>query len=403
VTRWKTILIWTGIAIILGLVLWIIPVLQASYFPAETKPADVPMLINENRRTLAQLIGGFFLLLALYLTFRRTTALEKTVEVTEQGQITERFTRAIEQLGATDDQGRQKLEIRLGGIYALERIARDSPERDYRTIMEVLTAYVRENAPWPSEGFSKAPLAYEPTAKKQEGAEKNETPDAQSPTGDIRAILEVLRRREVERVPEAHRVPLDLRRTNLYSAILREFDLYGANLREANLREADLYRANLQRAKLSGADLRRANLQEANLRGANLYQANLYEAKLFLADLQGAELPNADLRKANLRGANLNSAILHDAHLSDANFSGANLQGANFPKADLERADFSEADLRLAPLYGANLQRANLEGANLEGAHLERANLEGAKVKEEQLAEAMSLRNAIMPDGSKHD
>src|SRR5215210_693729 len=67
----------------------------------------------------------------------------------EQGQITERFTRAIDQLGATDDKGKKKVEIRLGGIYALERIAKDSPERDYSTIMEVLMAYVWENAPWP--------------------------------------------------------------------------------------------------------------------------------------------------------------------------------------------------------------------------------------------------------------
>src|SRR3954447_13018885 len=39
------------------------------------------------------------------------------------GQITERFTRAIDQLGST------QLDVRLGGIYALERLARDSPRR----------------------------------------------------------------------------------------------------------------------------------------------------------------------------------------------------------------------------------------------------------------------------------
>ena len=38
------------------------------------------------------------------------------------------------------------MAIRLGGIYALERIARDS-EKDHGPIMEVLTAYVREKAP----------------------------------------------------------------------------------------------------------------------------------------------------------------------------------------------------------------------------------------------------------------
>src|SRR5215207_2875546 len=71
---------------------------------------------------------------------RTQEATRETLRITEQGQITERFTRAIDQLGATDD-GKPKLEIRLGGIYALERIAKDSPKKYYATIMEVLMAY----------------------------------------------------------------------------------------------------------------------------------------------------------------------------------------------------------------------------------------------------------------------
>jgi len=44
--------------------------------------------------------------------------------------------------------GRRLLDLRLGGIYALERIARDS-EADRATIAEVLTAYIRIHSPWP--------------------------------------------------------------------------------------------------------------------------------------------------------------------------------------------------------------------------------------------------------------
>ena len=73
------------------------------------------------------------------------TAAERHKEQTDadrERRITESFAKAVEQLG--DD----KLEVRLGGIYTLERIARES-ERDYWPIMETLTAYVRERAPWP--------------------------------------------------------------------------------------------------------------------------------------------------------------------------------------------------------------------------------------------------------------
>ena len=58
--------------------------------------------------------------------------------------MTDRYTKAIEQLGS------DKLDVRIGGIYALERIARDSP-RDHPTVMEVLSAFIRDHShdPWP--------------------------------------------------------------------------------------------------------------------------------------------------------------------------------------------------------------------------------------------------------------
>lgn len=61
------------------------------------------------------------------------------LDITRRGQITENFTQAIDQLGS------ESLEIRLGGIYSLERTARE--DRDYHwPIMEVLTTYVRMHA-----------------------------------------------------------------------------------------------------------------------------------------------------------------------------------------------------------------------------------------------------------------
>jgi hypothetical protein len=54
-----------------------------------------------------------------------------------QRRITESFSKAVEQLGS------DKLEVRLGGIYSLERISKESPD-DYWTVMENLTGFVRE-------------------------------------------------------------------------------------------------------------------------------------------------------------------------------------------------------------------------------------------------------------------
>jgi hypothetical protein len=115
--------------------------LVLNWYVAPTQPGERKDLVL----AVAQILGGTALISGLYFTWR-------TLQVTSEGQITERFTRAIDQLGKFDDERKKLFEIRLGGIYALERIARESPE-DYWPIMEILTAYVRHNAPWASESL----------------------------------------------------------------------------------------------------------------------------------------------------------------------------------------------------------------------------------------------------------
>ena len=166
-SNWRGVLLLLGGLAVLGLVggaLWCIPSWQVEH--VQGKPLELAKLKDEHRRTLAQILAGGGLLVGLYLGWRR-------VRAAEEGQITERFTKAIEQLG---QEGDDKMAIRLGGIYALERIARDS-EKDHGPIMEVLTAYVREKAPRKNDD-------YEPQAA-----------DERPPT-DIQAILTVIGRRE---------------------------------------------------------------------------------------------------------------------------------------------------------------------------------------------------------------
>jgi hypothetical protein len=85
------------------------------------------------RTLLLTMNAGFFAAGALIFTALNFTLSRRTTELTEQGQVTDRYTKAIEQLGS------DKLDIRIGGVYALERIARDSA-RDHPTVLEVLTA-----------------------------------------------------------------------------------------------------------------------------------------------------------------------------------------------------------------------------------------------------------------------
>ncbi|MBD1880300.1 pentapeptide repeat-containing protein [Coleofasciculus sp. FACHB-T130] len=249
----------------------------------------------------------------------------KNAEAAQDKQITERFTKAVEQLGSDN------ISIRLGGIYALERIANDS-EKDHWTIMEVLTAFVREKAPLKEEQIQQEQLPKIPT--------------------DIQAALTVIGRRDVDEDPENQR--LNLQHTNLD----------GADLSAANLQGANLFGANLQGANLFGANLQGANLRRANLQGADLFGGNLQGADLIGANLQEAYLSNANLQRAALTGANLQEAALRGANLQETYLNNANLQEANLSETNLQGADLDEANLR-----GVYLRSAE----NLEYEQIERA------------------------------
>ena len=291
--NFRKLVIGSAVFLLMVLLLILIPQWQAEGLPKGISPKDAAELENKFRTTIAQIFGGLLVLVGLYLTWRRIVATDKNVEVaqknfeiarrtlsvTEKGHVTERFTRAIDQLGS------EKLEIRLGGIYALEKIARDYEDYHW-TIMEILTAYVRENSPvkkpkGPGEESNNEQGLVGENGHEREG----ETPSEKIAT-DIQAILTVIgRRKRTYGKGEDQRI-------NLSSA-----DIHGAHL----------LKTNLMKANLKGADLQRANLVKINLVGAYLWEANLGKAYLREAILEGAflwraNLTGADFEKADIRG-----------------------------------------------------------------------------------------------------
>ena len=272
------------VAAISGFVLWKVPVWQVrtSLPESDEKHFDKE---NEARKTLAQILGGAFVLISLYTS-------TKSFELAREGQMTDRFTKAIEQLGAADN-GRPKLDVRLGGIYALTRIAGDSP-KDQPAIERVLSAYLQTHSP-----SEVSPIA-----------NPSETPvsaalhvDDLGP--DIRAILSFLVNRNALTDD-----PLDLRSTDLRGAQLNHIYLFEANLSRAYLNRAKLAQAILVNSDLTYASLVNADMRLADLRGARIKGANLSFADMGSADLSGANLEGSGLTQTNLDGANLRGANL---------------------------------------------------------------------------------------------
>lgn len=279
--EWSGIWFYVDIVTAGGLAIAILVLLLKRYIHPQTA---------EERKNFVQLVfqilGGAVVLLGVYFTWQQLLT-------SQEGQITERYTKAIEQLGKSDQpaspesigKGGQSskenpsskennLAIRLGGIYALERIARDSA-KDHWSIMEVLTAYVRQNAPRTEQTKLTSDLP-----------------------ADIQAILTVIGRRNFAYHDGEDR-RLDLSRINLKWAILDE-------------------------AKLQGATFTSTNLDYASLKRAHMEEAILLDAHLQEAFLEGVYLQKADLRGANLR----------KAHLTDANFTGADISGADLREAE---------------------------------------------------------------------
>jgi hypothetical protein len=238
-----------------------------------------------NARVLVISIGGAIVVLTglLYTAFN--------YRLSRRGQVTDRFTVALERLGSGE------LYVRIGGVHALEHVMHDSAEH-HDDVIEVLTEFIRDRAPrrrqsdrqaWMHPVTGSVPdLPYEPAA-------------------DIHAALTAL----------GHRPHRPHRQT---------IELTGLHLANARLGSADLTGVRFDDTDLTGARLGRANLTGVHLNGANLTWAWLGDA-----DLRWADLRWADLTEARLDGANLTGVRLDDADLTGARFTGADLTAADWP------------------------------------------------------------------------
>jgi hypothetical protein len=241
-------------------------------------------LQNDVRIGLLQAVAGVAVIAAVVATWQQLDTdrrqLRQQLEVAGQQQAIDRFAQALDQLGS------EQLDVRLGGIYGLERVAGGAAtqllqggayrapddsvglggmrgaappatwwaSQDRVQVFEILSAYVRTTSHRPPIGPAGST-------------------DLQVRQADVHAAVTVLARRTVlDGDP-----PLDLSGSVLPGARLGWARLAGADLR--------------------GADVRGTSLQHAELAGAHLEQSLLC----------GTEFQDADLRGAHLAGARVNA------------------------------------------------------------------------------------------------
>ena len=224
---------------------------------------------------------------------RQSETSQRQSETAEQGLLNERYQKGAEMLGS------DVLSVRLGGIYALQRLAEEHPEQYHVQIMELFCAFVR----FPT-GATRIAL-------------HSEVDDEQD---EQRLILRPDVQDVMRAIGSRSSKGIDLERSRKIRLYLRDAKI--SNLQTAN--------ANLSRAWLTNADLSNTILVRADLSGARLRQAKLHCAQLGMANLSRAILDDAILSDARIMAADLSHARLAGAQLTGANLAGANLTSASF-------------------------------------------------------------------------
>jgi hypothetical protein len=97
-------------------------------------PPDLQAARAAIRGNALQAVGAIAIAVGLMLTARSVTLATRSLAITREAQVGDRIAHAIDHLAS------DKVEVRLAGVYSLERIAQHSPvERDL--IFEVISAF----------------------------------------------------------------------------------------------------------------------------------------------------------------------------------------------------------------------------------------------------------------------
>lgn len=309
---------------------------------------------------IAALLGAPFLVWGTWVRHR-------TLGFQKEGHITDRINKAVEMLGAektvkvrakdvegqhiTVERTEPNIEVRLGAILSLERIAQDSIEydrgRDHVRVMEILCAYVRQNAP--ASSAEDGPLsALTSTNDIEQKRTLHSDVDTWAhrlppPRQDIEIALKVIGGRSVAQraVERMHRH---------WNGKPYRPDLSRCNLQKANLEDLDLSGTNFFKCRLEGAYCARANLRDSNFVYASLTR------------LSG---PDADFNGAKLSSTDFSFGLLDRTSFRLCDFGQTFFVGAQLPNSVFVLPYPATPDL--APVNGVFLIDCNKRALLLEG------------------------------------
>ncbi len=397
-----------------------------------------------------------------------TVLKHQTVRWQKEGHMTDRISKAVEQLGAektvkeyhiADDgtpvpveRTTPNLEVRIGAILSLERIAQDSTThdkgRDHVRVMEILCAYIRENAP--ADGAQNhpygpwAPLPKNPTDEQRKAfwtrlrerfnAERRVdrrrverdaivfkwASERKPPRADIDLAINVIgRRSHAQLLIEAawpnprseHTIwPFDRPYPDLpalspdralepleFKSYVDLCDDWVRHIVDPGYR-LDLRGTNLQGAQLVGGNFQAARFDRSRLDGANFSGAKLQRATFAFAQMDGVSFVGAHMERAVLWGTQIESGFFEYARMQGANLSESSLNGSEFCGTRMQGAFLNDSQMEACLLLSTRLEGANMSRTSLAGAELSGVRFEGANFFDTQMNES-HVKNVTFGEG----
>lgn len=292
-----------------------------------------PFLVSEsetvrNMGLVAAAIIGFPMLIWRTRIADRQTQVAKTqaetalkqAETAEQSLVVDTYMKAIEQLGATDIEGKPLFEVRIGSLHTLERLARTST--DYHAqVMEVLCSYIRMRSP-------------------------TSFPQLPEYLADVQTALNIVGRREKDLDSQMR---LDLSESSFDNLSLSHADFSNAILTNSYFREIDLVNVNFQGAILSNCKFDGAKCLGVRFNNASIDKASFDNAQLMKTDFQECMAEDTSFVKASaigsfFNGSNLVRTDFTNADLSCSSFEGAILDSTKFVSSVLDHTLFGDTD-----------------------------------------------------------
>lgn len=261
------------------------------------RPTDRISAENEMVRTVAQILGGAFVIAGSYFTARN-------VFLSRTNNRGERLSAALESIAS------ESIARRIGGIVSLSSLSGSMAERD--EIIAILTGFIRSRTR--EEDYRKA--------------------NGKAPADDVKAAIDLLSRRS-----SAHGWWRGERnRLDFGGAYLGGVDFGRGNYRFARFDTCDLtganfFRCDLSKATFNGALGGNVQINQARLRSTSFYKANLPGSAFRRSLMSRTIFVFCDLGQSSFLDSRIDRSQFVNAGLVDVSFDGCKITRSNFEKA----------------------------------------------------------------------